>query len=128
MEENIAKTAKEIGKLVAAYFKENGLTYKVVAARLGYASPQVITNQLGGKKFGNRVAEKYAEQFGFNQRFLMTGKGELIIEPSEEPEEESINIIIEENKNLKQRINIMEHMILSQQETINRLSLKAVPV
>lgn len=78
MEQQNIKNTREIGRAVAAFFKENGITQQAVADRLGFNSKQVVANQLSGKKFGHATAARYAAAFGFSEMFLITGKGELI--------------------------------------------------
>lgn len=111
MEQTTALTSKEIGRKVAAYFKEKKISQEEVAARLGFASKQVVANQVSGKKFGKIVAAKYAHEFGFNEAFLLTGIGELF---NSEPENE-LQRLRAENQELRA-------VVLSQQETIHNLT------
>ena len=110
MEQNDIKTPREIGRMIAAYFKEHHILQEVAAERLGFASKQVVANQLYGKRFGRATAAKYATVFGFDEMFLLTGKGELFAAPSVE------------NKRLKEENEKLLAIIASQQETINKLS------
>ena len=110
MEQETAKTPREIGRMISAYFKENGISQEDAASRLGLASKQVVANQLYGKRFGRRVAAKYAQVFGFNELFLLTGKGELL------------NVVTSENERIKQENEELRAIIKSQQETIRELS------
>ncbi len=112
MEQENAKTPREIGRMISSYFKDHGISQEDAAARLGLASKQVVANQLYGKRFGRKVAAKYAAVFGFNELFLLTGKGELLNEATTEHER-----ILQENAYLKE-------LVKSQQETINNLSKK----
>ena len=112
MEQENAKTPREIGRMISSYFKDHGISQEDAAARLGLASKQVVANQLYGKRFGRKVAAKYAAVFGFNELFLLTGKGELLNEATPEHER-----ILQENAYLKE-------LVKSQQETINNLSKK----
>lgn len=73
MEDIHVKIAREIKD----YLVEKGLTMTEVAARLG-CSQQAVSNQLSGRKIGENVARKWAEEFGFNVVYLMTGEGSLI--------------------------------------------------
>ena len=111
MIQTTALTPKEIGRTVAAYFKEKKITQEEVATRLGFASKQVVTNQMSGKKFGKIVAAKYAREFGFNEVFLLTGMGDLL---HSEPENE-LQRLRAENQELRA-------VVLSQQETIHNLT------
>ena len=111
MKQTTALTRKEIGRKVAAYFKEKRISQEEVATRLGFASKQVVANQLSGKKFGKIVAAKYARDFGFNEVFLLTGMGDLF-NPDAETELQRLRV---ENQELRA-------VVLSQQETIHNLT------
>ena len=75
MEANHVKVAREIKD----YLAKKGLTMTEVAARLG-CSQQAVSNQLSGRKIGENVARRWAEAFGFNLVYLMTGEGSLLPE------------------------------------------------
>lgn len=77
MESVHEKIAKEIKDYLAA----EGLTMTEVASRLG-CSQQAVSNQLSGRKIGENVARKWAEVFGFDVVYLMTGEGRLLGEPT----------------------------------------------
>lgn len=117
MEQEIAKTPREIGRMISAYFKEHGISQEEAANKLGLASKQVVANQLYGKRFGRRVAAKYAAVFHFNELFLLTGKGELLSEGTTETER-----MRQENAYLKEQVKSQMETIKSQQETIRNLS------
>lgn len=113
MEQEPAKTPHEIGRIVSTYFKENGISQENVAERLGLSSKQVVANQLNGKRFGRRVAAKYANEFGFNEQFLMTGKGELLNAVSSTKERtDEVDIAF------------LKELVKTQLETIKNLSAK----
>lgn len=61
---------------IKAYLRRNDISITDAAARLG-VSQQAVSNQLSGRKFGANVARNWAESFGFNAAFLMTGEGTL---------------------------------------------------
>lgn len=109
MEQETAKTPREIGRIVSMYFKEQGISQLEVSLRLGLASKQVVSNQLHGKRFGPKVAAKYAKEFGFNELFLITGKGSLKGGGNTEQDH-----LLEENAKLRR-------LVESQRETINSL-------
>lgn len=73
MEDKHVKIARE----VKDYLVSKGLTMTDVASRLG-CSQQAVSNQLSGRKIGENVARKWADEFGFNLVYLMTGEGTLI--------------------------------------------------
>ena len=115
MEEQIVKTPREIGRVVAAYFKQNRITYDQVATRLGFASRQVVSNQLAGKRFGRATAAKYSTAYGFNELFLLTGKGELLHENHDEL------------TRLKREIDELHKINRVQAETIRNLTQRQNP-
>jgi len=73
MEEKHVKIAREIKD----YLVDKGITMTEVASRLG-CSQQAVSNQLSGRKIGENVARKWADEFGFNLVYLMTGEGTLV--------------------------------------------------
>lgn len=115
MEEQIVRTPREIGRIVAAYFKQNRVTYDQVAKRLGFASRQVVSNQLAGKRFGRATAAKYSTAYGFNELFLLTGKGELLHENHDEL------------TRLKREIDELHKINRVQAETIRNLTQRQNP-
>ena len=70
--DNTEKVVAEI----KAYLRRNDISITEAAARLG-VSQQAVSNQLSGRKFGANVARNWADAFGFNATFLMTGEGPL---------------------------------------------------
>lgn len=83
------------------------ISKKLMGLRL---KAEVVANQLYGKRFGRATAAKYATVFGFDELFLLTGKGELVAAPSAD------------NKRLKEENKKLLAIIALQQETINKLS------
>ena len=90
-------TTKEIGRAVSAYFKQMHIK-------------QIIANQLNGRRFGKITAKKYAEEFGFNEEFLLFGTGDLLDNQAKKSDREAELLQI----------------IRSQQETIRNLSMPPV--
>lgn len=72
MDTKHVKVAREIKD----YLAEKGITMTEVAARIG-CSQQAVSNQLSGRKIGENVARKWADAFGFDLVYLMTGEGSL---------------------------------------------------
>lgn len=72
---------KRITNEVRAYFAQEQMTMAQVAARLG-VTPPAVTNQLDGRQFSAKMAHKYADEFGFNVEYLLTGKGTLLADDS----------------------------------------------
>ena len=68
---------QRIAREIKDYLVDNGLTMTEVATRLG-CSQQAVSNQLSGRKIGENVARKWAEAFGFDLVYLMTGEGALL--------------------------------------------------
>lgn len=111
---------KEVNDAVNVYFKAHGIGHREVAERLGYKNVSIVNNQLSHGRFGKRVAARWAKEFGFNEDFLMTGRGKLIGRRGSYrklvSENESLNAIIralrssnarlqEENRELKALLN-----------------------
>ena len=115
MEEQTVKTPREIGREIAAYFKDNRITHEEAAMRLGFASKQVVSNQLAGKRFGRATAAKYAAAYGFNELFLLTGKGNLLSESADEV------------TRLKREIDELNKINRIQAETIRNLTQRSTP-
>ncbi len=66
----------KVAREIKDYLVDKGLTMTEVAARLG-CSQQAVSNQLSGRKIGENVARKWADAFGFDLVYLMTGEGSL---------------------------------------------------
>ena len=72
-----AKTPAEICRTVNADFKLQGITHAEAAQRLG-VERRSVSNQLSGKRpFTKKGALRYAQVFGYDETFLLFGKGEL---------------------------------------------------
>lgn len=99
------ETAKTITTAVKLYFRNQGISHKDVADRLGYSSASVVDNHLSYGRFGKRMAEKWAKEFGFNERFLLTGKGRLVERRS------GYQKLVRENESLKAIIRIQKNML-----------------
>lgn len=69
---------KEVCLAVKSYFAQQNIKL-VDVARMLNSSPQTVTEHLSGERFfGRSRAQKYAELFGFNPTYLMTGEGSLM--------------------------------------------------
>ncbi len=66
----------KVGKKLKEYFDELGYTQQYVADKLG-VSQAAVSALLNGKPFGKKLAAKWAEAFGFNPNWLLTGEGEM---------------------------------------------------
>lgn len=102
---------EEVCQAVKAYFKYEGIPLAAVAERLG-STPRAVSAQLAGRPFSRKTAERYAELFGFNEVYLMTGEGQLV---------GSGTIQAQPEGDMSRLIRIIE----SQQETILILAQKA---
>ena len=99
------ETAKAITTKVKLYFRNQGISHKEVARRLNYASEHVVDNHLSYGRFGKRMAAKWAKEFGFNETFLLTGKGRLIERRS------GYQKLVRENEMLKAIIRAQKNII-----------------
>ena len=99
---------KEVNDAVNVYFKAHGLSHRDVAERLGYKNTSIVNNQLSYGRFGARMAHRWAVAFGFNEDFLITGKGKLIARQGSYQklvsENESLNAIIRSLKAANSRL------------------------
>lgn len=72
------KTPNEIAWEVKRYLAVEGVTMAEAASRLG-CTQQAVSNQLNGSRpMGRKVAEKWADAFGMNLRFLLSGEGPIV--------------------------------------------------
>ena len=69
----------KVSREIKDYLVVKGITMTEVATRLG-CSQQAVSNQLSGRKIGENVARKWADAFGFDLVYLMTGEGSLLPE------------------------------------------------
>ena len=106
--------AKEVCRAVKSYFAQHDMKLNAVAATLG-VSPQTVTEHLSGERlFGRRNAARYAEVFGFNPTYLMTGDGSLLAGDPAAPAPASLEI----PSQVAETLSRMSATILSQQQTI----------
>lgn len=69
----------EVSQAIEDYFHRIGIT-KVDAARMLEITPQAVSQQLR-LPFGKNSSSKWANTFGFNRSFLLSGEGELLNKP-----------------------------------------------
>ena len=79
----MADIHKIISRQIKSYFEDHNLTMEEVAEMMG-CSQQAVSNQLSGRPIGGRVAKAYADLFGFDANYLITGVGTLLPEQAEE--------------------------------------------
>lgn len=71
---------KEVSKAIKRWLEDNGYSLAKVA-EIFDSSPQSVSNSLSGERFmGPNLAKKWAEAFGFNEVYLRTGEGQLILD------------------------------------------------
>lgn len=82
-------TPGDVALNVKRYLTGHGITMARAAEMLGVTAA-AVTNQLSSRRtFGRNNARKYAETFGFNENYLITGAGSLFPrEEKEAPKEE----------------------------------------
>lgn len=107
-------TQKEICGAVRGYFSANKITMKTVAELLGVTSG-AVTNQLAGRQFSTKMAKRYAEVFGFNEDYLLFGRGSLLGTNDGDGRPPAS---LEVPSQVAEMLNRMSATILSQQETI----------
>lgn len=72
---------KQIGERLKAYFNDQGIQQKDIAASLG-VSPAAVSALLNGKPFGRNTATKWSNAFGIRPNWLITGEGPMLNETS----------------------------------------------
>lgn len=72
----------QIGGEIRAYLENMGLQQQDVADRLGI-SQSAVSAYYRGKPFGKQAAQKWANEFGFNLTWLLTGDGSMLKTVSE---------------------------------------------
>lgn len=78
----MAKDFKEICKAISADWKARRITHQIAAEKVG-TTKQTISNQISAtakSRFSVAMAQKFAEAFGYDERFLLYGEGELYAE------------------------------------------------
>lgn len=98
-----------IARTVSSYFKAQRISYSEVADRLGYKNIAIVRNYMSRGQFGERAADRWAREFGFNPNFLMHGKGKLIVATSG-------------YQKMKRENEILRSIILAQRKQIKSLS------
>lgn len=74
-------SAIEVGKKIAEYFSQNGISQVAAGERLGISQGAVSARLCGIKPFGNNAAQKWHEVFGFRVNWLRTGEGPMFDTP-----------------------------------------------
>ncbi len=72
---------KYIGERLKAYFSEQGIQQKDIAAELG-VSQAAVSALLNGKPFGKNTAQKWSNAFGIRLNWLITGEGSMFNDDS----------------------------------------------
>ena len=76
----MARTAKEIRDAISSDWKFRRITHQIAADKVG-TTKQTISNQMSSNKpFSVKMAHKFAEAFGYDECFLLYGKGDLYAE------------------------------------------------
>lgn len=110
MDIDYRQIADEVKKALAG----KGMSLRDVAHKFGL-SPQAISNQLSGRPFSRKMAKLYADEFGFDENYLLSGKGSLYGEKeADEPQQSIPNGVVIPHETLQ--------MYTSMADTINRLS------
>ena len=71
---------KQIPERLRQYFESQGITQQNIADRFGVAKQSVNPYLTGAKPFGKKVAQKWADEFGFSTSWLLTGEGAMMQE------------------------------------------------
>ena len=66
-----------VSQALANFFKSHKITQEQIASRLGCSQAYVSGILSAKKELGRRSAAKWAETFGFNQAWLLTGEGTM---------------------------------------------------
>lgn len=72
--------SKKISEDLKEYFKNLGKTQEDIATTLGVSHPYVNA-LLNGKAFGKKQAAKWEKLFGINAHWLLTGAGDMLVNP-----------------------------------------------
>ena len=104
-------TAQEICQAIKAYFRYNDTPLTEVAQKID-TTYRAVQAQLAGRPFSRKAAERYAEAFGFDVNYLLTGTGSLFSNHE--------HITIDEAPASSDLSNLIQ-VVKSQQETIAAL-------
>lgn len=70
-------TTQEICDAISKDFKRRRITHQIAADKIG-TPKHTVTNQLSRKKrFGERLAKKFSDAFGYSITWLLYGEGEM---------------------------------------------------
>jgi phage repressor protein C with HTH and peptisase S24 domain len=73
---------------LAKYFENKGLTQQNIAERLHVSKAYVNALFTGKSSFGKKQAEKWSNEFGLSQSFLLTGAGSITKDNNKESEKD----------------------------------------
>lgn len=99
------EVAARINQELKRYFGAHGLSQQEIADRLGYSNANAVAEWLCRGHFDKRSAAKWARAFGFNETYLLTGKGQLMVRRS------GYQKLVRENESLRQIVNSQRHVI-----------------
>lgn len=68
---------KEIAQTIKRFWAGKGITIQQAAEMLGI-SAQAVCNQLSGKPISPKTAKMYHSIWGFNEDYMITGRGTLL--------------------------------------------------
>lgn len=113
-----------ISTALKSWQKQNKITQDDMAETLGVSIPAVSQYIRGSRAFGREQAYKWAQAFGFDANFLMTGEGSLFKE-DESSTKTAADIVIPAA--LAQMFSDMAATIRSQQEQLREQAAAAAP-
>lgn len=103
--------------------KQNKITQDEMAETLGVSIPAVSQYIRGSRAFGREQAYKWAQAFGFDATFLMTGEGTLLKADKQQEQAQAADIVIPAA--LAQMFSDMAATIRSQQEQLREQAAAA---
>ncbi len=121
---NKMDTTKEIATAVKRYLGGQGMSLTDAGEVLGLGRSAVSNQLTGNRPFGKASARRWADAFGFDRHYLLTGEGALFAgeQPGEQPRRSTPapdDVVIPAA--VAEMYRNMSSTILSQQETIQLL-------
>lgn len=110
----------KIGDKLRAFFKEKGLTQDHIADKFGVSQAYVNALLNDKKAFGKKQAHKWSEEFGLSPNWLLTGKGDMLLDDNLK-ETPASSETITMSREVFDQITKLTETILSQQRTIEMM-------
>lgn len=83
---------KDISEQLKKFIKDNGYTLESLAKEFGVSGVRIGQLVNGKKPFGKRTAEDWSNRFGLSAAWLLTGEGDMLLQPNHQQGNGNTNV------------------------------------